>query len=250
MDAMPDGGNLTIETAAVHLDEAYCRGRPALAPGSYGALCVTDTGVGMDPATRNRIFDPFFSTKGATHSGLGLATVHGIVKQASGHVHVYSEPGHGTTFKIYLPRTDQPIAPRPVPQVASRPLTAPVTVMVVDDEPLVRETTAMLLERQGYQVLAAGSGIEAVARANTHEGRIDVLITDVIMPNMNGRAIAKTLRQARADLRVLYVSGYTENAIVHAGELDSGIHFLSKPYMPSALFAKVDEVLTGPVGEV
>jgi CheY-like chemotaxis protein len=249
-DAMPGGGRLTVETTAAELDETFCRERPGVTAGPYAVLCVSDTGAGMDAETLAHVFDPFFSTKGTDHSGLGLASVHGIVRQAGGHVFVYSEPGRGTTFKVYLPRTAAPIAPQRLDAAPARAPRSALTVLVVDDEPLLRNTTIMLLERRGFRVLSAASGAEALATALAYAGTIDLLLTDVVMPAMGGRELAQRLRALRSDLRVLFVSGYTEAAIVHAGELDAGLHFLSKPFMPSALFDKVDRVLDSPVGGV
>jgi PAS domain S-box-containing protein len=245
-DAMPHGGKLTIETANVTLDEAYARMHSPVQPGDYTMLAITDTGVGMDGETQSRIFEPFFTTKGLKGTGLGLSTVYGIVKQSGGYIWVYSEPGKGTSFKIYMPHVtadevaavEQPAAPAPTPVEASRE-----TILVVEDEANLRRLTRQFLENQGYTVVEAADGAAAVQICVAHQGTIHLLLTDVIMPGMNGRELAQRVSEIRPNMKVLYMSGYTENAIGHNGTLDAGITLLQKPFTLHALKAKVREVL-------
>jgi len=246
-DAMPNGGKLTITTQNVELDGAYVRGHLSAQPGAYVMLAVSDTGVGMDVATQARIFEPFFTTKEkGKGTGLGLATVYGIVKQSGGWIWVYSEPGHGTTFKVYLPRvTDAapPAAPSPAPPVSVR---GTETVLLVEDDEMIRHLVPKVLKANGYTVLVAASGRDAERVSGQHEGPIHLLVTDVVMPGMNGREVAERLAAARAGLRVLYLSGYTDDAIVHHGVLEPGVAFLQKPFTPAVLGRKVREVLDSP----
>ena len=241
-DAMPQGGKLTIETQEVELDHEYARKRSDVRPGRYALLAVSDTGAGMDAATLTRIWEPFFTTKGPERgTGLGLATVYGIVKQSGGHVEAYSEIGVGSTFKIYLPCVEGPVS-----QSAGGAAGAPggsETVLLVEDEEAVRDLTTRVLSSRGYEVLVAQDGAEALELANRHEGIIHLLITDVVMPGMSGREVARVLAQSRPDTRVLYVSGYTDDAVVRHGILEERTPFLQKPYGLDVLARKVREVL-------
>ncbi len=243
-DAMPEGGRLTIETANVELDEAYCRTRPEVKPGAYVLLAVSDNGRGMDAATLARCFEPFFTTKPlAQGTGLGLATVYGIVKQSGGSISAYSELGQGTTVKVYLPRVEYALSPSAptVRRVTPRPCTE--TLLLVEDDEAVRTFASTVLAGQGYTVLEALNGEEAVQVSERHAGPLHLLLTDVIMSGINGRVLAERLTAARPDLIVLYVSGYAENAIVHHGVLDPGTAFLHKPFTADALAGKVRDVL-------
>jgi len=240
-DAMPEGGKLTIETSNSVLSKDYARlhGIPA---GPYIMLAVSDTGCGMDAATRKRIFEPFFTTKTAGKgTGLGLATLYGIVNQSGGNVWVYSEVGHGTTFKIYLPRADDSadtgelLRPKPTPHGTE-------TVLLVEDEDQVRAILRQILENQGYHVLSASHGEEALA-ISQEPGDIELMITDVVMPQMSGRELAERLALERPSLRVLYMSGYTDDAIVRHGLLDEKLHFIQKPFDSATVARKVREIL-------
>jgi PAS domain S-box-containing protein len=242
-DAMPSGGMLTVETASVELDESYASRHIEVKSGPYVMLAVSDNGAGMDEATRAHLFEPFFTTKGAGKgTGLGLSTVFGIVKQSGGTLQVYSEPGTGTSVKVYLPRIDQPAALDPEGQghAARR---GHETVLVVEDDDMVRHLVRETLEREGYTVIDANGPVEARRAANRYSGVIHLLITDVIMPRINGRELAARLLRRRANLKVLYMSGYTDSAIASGGVLDSDTAFLQKPFTPIALSAKVREVL-------
>jgi PAS domain S-box-containing protein len=243
-DAMPTGGRLTIETHNVELGRTYVQGHRYVEAGAYVLLAVSDTGVGMDEATRARIFEPFFTTKvPGQGTGLGLSTVYGIVKQSGGHVEVYSEPGHGSTFKVYLPRLAEtpPAAVRvPVPAQAPR---GSETVLLTEDEDGVRTFVGLALEAQGYTVLEARDGEGALALCRGHPGPIHLLITDVVMPRMSGRELADRAAALRPGLKVLFVSGYTDDAVVRHGLLTEGVAFLQKPFTPAVLARKVRQVL-------
>ncbi len=242
-DAMPDGGELFIETADIRLDENYCEKHANVTPGSYVMLAVSDTGIGMDSETQSMIFEPFFTTKEQGHgTGLGLATVFGIVEQNGGRVEVYSEPEEGTSFKLYFPSVDEPaesLIPPPVPEAPA----GKETVLVVEDEDMVRRMAMRLLKSLGYTVLAVGSGKEALALAKSHEGPIDLLLTDVVMPRMNGRELATKITKIRPEIKVLYASGYTKNVIARHGVLDEGVQFVSKPYTLEMIGVRVRDVL-------
>jgi two-component system, cell cycle sensor histidine kinase and response regulator CckA len=242
-DAMPGGGHLTIETASVYLDDTYAKTHLGVEPGRYVMIAVTDTGEGMDMDTKRRIFEPFFTTKEkGKGTGLGLATVYGIVKQAGGDIWVYSEKGRGTTFKLYFPFIAQP-ALESAGANASRPVAGSETILVVEDEQVVRELTAKMLKRMGYSVLTAASGPDALELVRQHPGEIAMLLTDVIMPNMNGMQLAEELRRLRPEVKVVYVSGYTENTIGHHCSTDDGAAFIAKPFNREELGRKVRSVL-------
>jgi two-component system cell cycle sensor histidine kinase/response regulator CckA len=243
-DAMPRGGRLTIETACVDLDAAYAWEHGTVEPGRYVMLAVTDTGVGIDRAAQARLFEPFFTTKEfGKGTGLGLATVYGIVKQSGGYVWVYSEPGRGATFKVYLPRVEQTGEPVAAPQPPARALGGTETILLAEDEAAVRNLARRVLERHGYKLLLAATGREGVRLAEQHGGPIDLLVTDVVMPEMGGRELAQLLTTRQPKLKVLFLSGYTDDAIVHHGVLDAGVAFLQKPFKPDELVRKIREVL-------
>jgi len=251
-DAMPTGGRLTLETANVQLDEAYAQHHRPTEPGRYVMLAVTDTGHGMSAETQARIFEPFYTTKEVGKgTGLGLSMVYGIVKQSGGNIWVYSEPDRGTSFKIYLPRVDQPAEST---GAENRPKTVQrgtETILLVEDDPQLRQLSSSVLSHCGYKVLTASGPEEGVAICKENHRDIRLLVTDVVMPRMNGRQLAEQIAQVSPNVKVLYISGYTSNAIVHYGVLDPGLWFLPKPFTLSALVAKVREVLDakGPPGD-
>jgi PAS domain S-box-containing protein len=246
-DAMPNGGKLTIETRNVQLDDSYVATHQQSRRGPHVLLAITDTGCGMDTATQAHIFEPFFTTKGEKGTGLGLATVYGIVKQSGGHIEVYSEPGRGTTFKVYLPRDQQAGTAKPASRVI-QPARGTETVLVVEDEEGVRNLARLALASFGYTVLMAEGGVEAIGMVERHPGPVHLLLTDLIMPGLNGRETAERLLALRPNLKVLYVSGYTDEAILHHGVLEPGMAFLHKPFGPASLARKVREVLDGVSG--
>jgi PAS domain S-box-containing protein len=242
-DAMPGGGTLSISTSVVELDEVYSRQHVGAKPGRYVMLAVSDSGCGMDPETRTRVFEPFFTTKEVGKgTGLGLSMVYGIVKQSGGYIWVYSELGLGTTFKIYLPATEAP-AESLQPRVAASAPTGTETILLVEDEDGVRELLEEILTAQGYHVLAASRGVEALLISELLDVDIQVLVTDVVMPHMSGHELAMRLRARRPGLRVLYLSGYTDEAIAHHGDIEVDADFLQKPFTRAALATKVRDVL-------
>jgi two-component system, cell cycle sensor histidine kinase and response regulator CckA len=251
-DAMPHEGKLTIETSNVELDEEYASRHAGVAPGHYVMLAVSDTGCGMDEQTRARIFDPFYTTKDSDKgTGLGLSTVYGIVQQSGGSIWVYSEIGAGTTLKVYLPRQrEATTTPAVEPSGFPGRSTGTETILVVEDEEALRAVARRCLEGAGYTMLAAANGDEALATYARHAGEIHLLLTDVVMPRMSGRALAQELSATQPSLRVLYMSGYANDAIVHRGVLDAGTHFLSKPFTAADLTRKVREVLDGGGGNL
>lgn len=249
-DAMPKGGPLTFETMNVDLDEAYARQHAPAQPGHYVVLAVSDTGCGMDEETRSHIFEPFFTTKGpGKGTGLGLATVYGVVKQSGGYIWVYSEPGQGTTFKIYLPRVDEATETVKVVRTETARARGSETILLVEDEDTVRSLAREILEAHGYAVLEARGGPEALqVSEQQHEGGVHLLLTDVVMPGMNGRDVAERVVSRHPGMKVLYMSGYTANAIAHHGVLDVGVAYLQKPFTLESLTRKVREVLDAPSG--
>jgi CheY-like chemotaxis protein len=243
-DAMPAGGKLTIETRKAVLDGSYTQTHAEVRPGRYILLAVSDTGCGMTKEVQSKIFEPFFTTKGVGKgTGLGLSTVYGIVRQSGGHIQVYSEPGQGTCFKIYLPRIQEAGAGE---RARSSPFTIPQgteTILLVEDEERVRQLACMALGAVGYTVLEASSGAEALQLGAEHAGPIHLMLTDVVMPQISGRQLAAQIGAMRPTMKVLYVSGYTDDAIVRHGVLERGLAFLQKPFTPAALARKVREVL-------
>jgi nitrogen-specific signal transduction histidine kinase/CheY-like chemotaxis protein len=246
-DAMPDGGRLTVETANCHLDEAYAAAHEGVPAGQYVLVAVSDTGSGMAPDVMARAFEPFYTTKGVGKgTGLGLSQVYGFVKQTGGHVKIYSEPGEGTTVKVYLPRflgaeerpSDLP-GPRPTPAGAPREI-----VLVVEDEERVRDFTVEALRDLGYTTLHADGAASALRALDAHPD-VTLLLTDIVMPDVNGRKLAEEALRRRPELKVLYMTGFTRNAVVHNGVLDTGVHLLTKPFTVDELGARVRGVLDG-----
>jgi len=243
-DAMPQGGKLTLETSNAILDETYAREHQPVEPGQYVMLAVSDTGHGIAQETMGRIFEPFYTTKEVGKgTGLGLSMVYGIVKQSGGYIWVYSEPDQGTTFKIYLPRVDQPADHTSTERSPIGVSRGTETILLVEDDPQLRELSSSVLSHCGYRVLAAATPEEGIGICESNHHEIRLLVTDVVMPRMNGRQLAERIQKVCPKIRVLYISGYTDNAIVHYGVLDPGLWFLAKPFTLSALVAKVREVL-------
>ena len=243
-DAMSKGGKLIIETANAELDEAYAHTHVAVTPGRYVMIAVSDTGAGMEPEVRDRVFEPFFTTKGkGKGTGLGLSTVYGIVKQSNGNIWVYSEPGKGTTFKIFLPRVDEPAEKLRAQAAGEEFSLGSETILVVEDDKEVRNLAVRILKRQGYTVLDGSYGDEALSVCRNHHGPIHLLLTDVVMPGMSDRELAKRLESFHPEMKVLYMSGYTDDAIVMHGVLVQGVNYIQKPFTVDALAKKVREVL-------
>ena len=246
-DAMPGGGNLTIETSNVFLDEEYCNQHVSVAPGPYVMLAVSDTGAGIDEDVREHIFEPFFTTKEVNKgTGLGLSTVYGIVKQSEGHIWVYSEVGRGTSFKVYFPCVDKAPDQTAYRSAKDGDLRGSETVLLAEDEQMLRDLAKQVLEMYGYRVLEAGSGDEALSICEKYEGSIQLLITDVVMPRMSGRDLADKAGKLRPEMKIIYMSGYTNSAIVHQGVVESGAAFIQKPFAPQELASVVRSVLMEP----
>ena len=237
-------GRVTIETGNVEIDEAYCTHHFGFSPGEYVLLAVSDNGNGMDAEILDHIFEPFFTTKtSGKGTGLGLATVYGIVKQNEGFINVYSEPGQGTTFKIYLPRHRTEAEYLPEKAMEQPAETGHETILLVEDELAILEMATMMLENLGYQVVASRTPTEATRLAREYAGDIHLLVTDVVMPEMNGRDLVKSIRTIYPHLKCLFMSGYTANVISHHGVLDEGVNFIQKPFSKKKLGARVREAL-------
>jgi CheY-like chemotaxis protein len=247
-DAMPHGGKLTLESRNVVLDENYARMNSEVEPGNYVMIAVSDTGEGMAPDLLDKVFEPFFTTKEVGKgSGLGLSMVYGFVKQSNGHIKIYSEVGHGTTVKLYLPQAAGLVGPDKVTERSGDAERGGETILVVEDDPLVRQYVLTQIQSLGYTTFSASNGAEALAVIDSGK-EIDLLFTDVIMPgNMNGRELAEAAIRRRPDMRVLYTSGYTENAIIHHGRLDAGVLLLAKPYRRSDLATLIRAALVAPI---
>lgn len=242
-DAMPRGGRIVLTTENVELTAKQLPGKHENGPGLYVLLTVSDDGCGMDKAIQSRIFEPFFTTKGANGTGLGLATVFGIVKQSQGKIEVISEPEQGATFKIYLPRVAESLSPTRSPSLVPESLRGSETILLAEDESSVRTLTRHLLQANGYSVLEAANGTEAIRIFEKQGDSIDLLITDVVMPLMSGRELAEQLAGSWPNTKLLYVTGYTDDAVVHYGVHHDQTHFLQKPFSPAGLALKVREVL-------
>jgi CheY-like chemotaxis protein len=253
-DAMPEGGRLAVETARVTLDGRHADGhvaqeRTVVLPGEYVMLAVSDTGTGMSSDVQARIFEPFFTTKEAGKgTGLGLSTVYGIVKQSGGHIWVYSEPGHGTVFKLYFPRISNAVATPLSQGVVRASAGGSETILLVEDEDALRRLARRILDRQGYTVLESRNGREALERATQHDGPIDLVLTDVIMPEMSGRGLVERLRAVRPRAAILYMSGYTDDDVLRRGLFEPGARFVQKPFVPDELLRVVRSALDAGTG--
>jgi PAS domain S-box-containing protein len=245
-DAMPDGGRLTIETRNAELDSEYAARRPPIRSGPYVMFAVSDNGMGMDAETQSHLFEPFFTTKEmGKGTGLGLSTVYGIVKQSEGYIWCYSEVGLGTTFKVYLPRVDEECSPGQKPTAAAPPTRGSETLLLIEDDRSLRDLLDETLEGGGYTVLVADDGAKALQIAGEYAGAIHLIVTDVIMPGLTGRQVAERIKSMRSEVEILFISGYTSEAIGRHGVLESGAKFLSKPFTPDELLRKVRQVLDG-----
>jgi CheY-like chemotaxis protein len=243
-DAMPNGGKLTVTTANTTLDKNHLKNFPDMDAGDYVMLAIADTGTGMSEEVKAHLFEPFFTTKPSGQgTGLGLATCFGIVKQNTGHINVQSELGSGTTFKIYFPQVQSALEPIRVRNQPTKVAGGNETVLLVEDEPVVRELAVATLREKGYTVVEAVNGEEGLRLARQHDGKIDLVLTDVVMPVMGGKEMADAIRTSHPDTKVLFTSGYTEDALGHHGVLRPGILFLPKPYLTATLARKVREVL-------
>ena len=243
-DAMPDGGTLTLETGTVQLSESYSARQLGIQPGQHVTISISDTGVGMDEDTQSHLFEPFFTTKNPGRgTGLGLATAYGIIRQSGGAIGIISELGKGTTARIYLPVAEAKAEALPEKTAAAEPLTGAETILLVEDEARVRKLIMDVLAARGYRVLEATRGREAIRLVAAHKGPIHLAVVDVVMPGMSGPDLVRQIQPEHPDLRVLYISGYTDEAIVHHGVLESGAAFLQKPFLPEVLARRVREVL-------
>jgi CheY-like chemotaxis protein len=244
-DAMPDGGILTIQTGLTQLDQVYATANGDVRPGPYVMLAVSDTGCGIDAEIHQHLFEPFFTTKSSEKgTGLGLAIVYGIIKQHGGHIWVYSEPHQGATFKIYLPVSEIAQSERQeLPVTPAANLSGSETILLVEDDRQVRQLSQVILNKQGYRVLVAKNGPQALAVLAGHTGPVHLLLADVVLPGMNGRELFNQLSEQLPTLKVLYMSGYTDEVIAHRGVLEEGVNFIQKPFSVHALAAKVREVL-------
>jgi CheY-like chemotaxis protein len=244
-DAMPDGGKLTLEASNVTLSQDSVGRHLELKPGDYVMLAITDTGTGMSEETKARVFEPFFTTKDVGQgTGLGLSTCYGIIKQSGGHINVYSEAGKGTTFKVYLPQIEHQTKVAPGQRAPSDLPRGTETILLVEDDPSLREMACALLQRLGYSVLGAANGMNALSLVEQRgKESIDLLFTDVVMPQMDGKELSDRIRTSHPETKILFASAYTENAIVHQGVLNPGVALLQKPFTPSALAHKIREIL-------
>jgi len=243
-DSIDKAGRITIETENTTLDADYCSAHQGFIPGDFVVVSVSDNGCGMGKETLEHIFEPFFTTKKfGEGTGLGLATVYGIVKQNAGFINVYSEPGKGSTFRIYLPRYEQELEPGKETIRSNTPQGGAETIMLVEDEAAVRKLTQIMLERLGYKTIVASTPNAALLLAEEHSGDIDLLLVDVVMPGMTGKELAEKLLVLRPHMKRLFMSGYTANVIAHHGVLDEGVHFIQKPFSMKTLAAKVREAL-------
>jgi CheY-like chemotaxis protein len=243
-DAMPQGGTLTFETDNVTLDEEYALHHISTIPGEYVMMAVSDTGTGMNDKTIKHLFEPFFTTKEVGKgTGLGLATVYGIVKQSGGYIWVYSEEGVGTTFKVYFPRVVEESVAEEAKNTFEELPRGTETILLVEDEEMVRSLARQILEECGYTVLEANNGVEAMSMCENHDCQVDLLMTDVVMPQMGGRELAERFAEIYPQIRILFTSGYTDDAVVRNGVIEAGTNFIQKPFTLDALARKIREVL-------